>query len=177
MTDNGVFQGIPNPPSSTSDSYSQLNAFVHGPLFSKHDKLQNRGESARAAPPPRPKEASRSQVQDQSRFHRQSYHHLPRRPLLRHAVDSYRPETSSRIFKTADSYGWEGTIEQELSDAMADLDVRPEGRGEGGRGRWNGNRKRRFRGKLLRAIEALRSSILKSLRVRINWNMLSSNAF
>lgn len=28
---------------------------------------------------------------------------------------------------------------------MADLDVRPEARGEGGRGRWNGNRKRRFR--------------------------------
>ena len=167
MTDNGIFQGIPNPPSST-----QSNAFVHGPSSSKHDKLQNQ-----AAPPPHPKEASRSQAQNQSRFHRQSYHHLPRRPLLCRAVDSYRPETSSRIFKTADSYGWEGTIEQELSDAMADLDVRPEGRGEGGRGRWNGNRKRRFRGKLLRAIEALRSSILKSLRVRINWNMLTSNAF
>ena len=162
MTDNGIFQGIPNPPPSTFDPHSQSNAFVHGPSFSKHDKLQNHGESAQAAPPPRPKEASRSQAQDQSRFHRQSYHHLPRRPLLRRAVDSYRPETSSRIFKTADSYSWERTIEQELSDAMADLDVRPEGRGEGGRGRWNGNRKRRFRGKLLRAIEALRSGILKS---------------
>jgi len=152
MTDNGIFQGIPNPPSSVSDLLFQSNAFMHGPSFSKHDKLRNHGESARAAPPPRPKEASRSQAQGQSRFHRQSYHHLPRRPLLRRAVDSYRPETSSRIFKTADSYGW-GTIEQELSDAMADLDVRPEGRGEGGRGRWNGNRKRRFRGKLLQLLK------------------------
>jgi len=166
MTDNGIFQGIPNPPSSTSDAHSKSNAFVHGPSFSKHDKPHNHGESAQAAPPPRPKEASRSQAQDQSRFHRQSYH-LPRRPLLRRTVDSYRPEASSRIFKTADSYGWEGTIEQELSDAMADLDVRPEGRGEGGRGRWNGNRKRRFRGRLLRAIEPLRSSILESLHAHL----------
>lgn len=132
-------------PSTFRRSYG-LDGFAHEPLktLSKHDK-QARG-LAQLSWPELEGFPSREHREAPDRSHRNIYP-LPRRRLSsRRFIDSYRPERLYTPRRPADKDLPEKPADDALSGVMADLDIRPEERREGGRNRGNYNRKRRFRG-------------------------------